>query len=166
MPITEATLRDLRHRYNAAYTAYHGCVQALTEVTMSGKRPSPDLLANEANALHELTESRGRLLAALAEAQKDEGAVSVAPPWRATKAPSHELIEIASQFSDLTDQDREHLVRLIDLAAEATPTVQVEIRQRLTAPPKPATQAELRGRVEAAIAYVVANRLTGSDRTD
>ena len=166
MPITEATLRDLRHRYNAAYTAYQSCVQALTEVTMSGKRPSPDLLANEANALHELTESRGRLLAALAEAQKDEGAVSVAPPWRATKAPSHELIEIASQFSDLTDQDREHLVRLIDLAAEATPTVQVEVRQRLTAPPKPATQAELRGRVEAAIAYVVANRLTGSDRTD
>jgi len=166
MSITEATLRDLRHRYNAAYTAYQSCVQALTEVTMSGKRPSPELLANEAKALHELTEARGKLLAALPEAQQNDGAVSVARPWRATKAPSHELIEIESQFSDLTDQDREHIVRLIDLAAEAPPTVQVEVRQRLTAPPKPVTQAELRGRVEAAIAYVVANRLTGTDRTD
>src|SRR5689334_23235019 len=122
MSITEATVRDLRHRYNAAYTAYQSCVQALTEVTMSGKRPSPELLANEAKALHELTESRGRLLAALAEAQKDEGAVFVAQPWRATKAPSHELIQIASQFSDLTDQDRAHIKSLIDLAAEAPPT--------------------------------------------
>jgi len=166
MPITEVTLRDLRHRYNAAYTAYQSCVQALTEVTMSGKRPSPELQANEARALHELTESRARLLAALAETEKDEGAARVARPWRATNSPSHELIEIASQFSELTDQDREHILTLIDLATEAPPTVQVEVRQRLTAPPKPVTQAELRGRVEAAIAYVVANRLTGNNVTD
>ena len=80
MAITEATLRDLRQRYNAAYTAYQSCVLALNEVSMSGKRPSPELLANEAKALHELTEARGKLLAALAEGARDDGTVFVERP--------------------------------------------------------------------------------------
>lgn len=65
----EANLRELRLRYNAAYTAYQSCVMALNEVAMSGQPASKLLLENEANALRELTEARGQLLAAMARAQ-------------------------------------------------------------------------------------------------
>jgi hypothetical protein len=64
--ITEAELRDLRLRYNAAYAAYQSCVMALNEAILSGATPTDQLLENEAKALRELTESRANLLRALA----------------------------------------------------------------------------------------------------
>ena len=65
--VKDERLRDLRLRYNAAYTAYRSCVLALNEAATSGKHPSPELLRNEAAALPELTEARGKLLAAMAD---------------------------------------------------------------------------------------------------
>ena len=65
---SEVDLRELRLRYNAAYSAYQSCLIALNEAAMSGQPPSKVLLENEANALRELTEARGNLLAAMAQA--------------------------------------------------------------------------------------------------
>lgn len=65
--ISEAALRDLRQRYNAAYTAYQSCVRALTEASASGVAPSAELLAKEAKALRQLTEARAALLEAMAQ---------------------------------------------------------------------------------------------------
>jgi hypothetical protein len=55
----------LRMKYNAAYTAYRSCVDALSKISMTGQPPSQDLLDNEARALRELTDARGNLLAAM-----------------------------------------------------------------------------------------------------
>jgi len=83
--------------------------------------------------------------------------------WRATggghvndgmKPLSAEVLEIASQCSELDDEDRVLIARLIQGVAAVSRSVQHEVRERLTAPPKPTTQAELRGRVEAVIAYL------------
>jgi hypothetical protein len=83
--------------------------------------------------------------------------------WRATangsvtdgmKPLSAEVLEIASQFVDLDDEDRVLIARLIQGVAAASQSVQDEVRERLTAPPKPTTQAELRWRVEAVVAYL------------
>jgi len=63
---SDADLRELRLRYNAAYSAYQGCVIALNTAAMTGQPASPELLANEAAALRELTETRATLLAAMA----------------------------------------------------------------------------------------------------
>ena len=49
-PVTDARLRELRLRYNAAYTAYQSSVLALNEAAMSGKPPSKTLLDNEATS--------------------------------------------------------------------------------------------------------------------
>jgi len=65
--VTEAQLRELRHRYNAAYAAYQSCVIALNEAAMSGTHPSKELLGNEAKALRELNEARAKLLAAMVD---------------------------------------------------------------------------------------------------
>jgi hypothetical protein len=67
---SEADLRELRMRYNAAYSAYQSCLLALNEAAMSGESPSTELLENEAKALRELTEARGALLAAMAQATR------------------------------------------------------------------------------------------------
>jgi hypothetical protein len=64
---SETDLRELRLRYNAAYSAYQSCLIALNEVAMSGQAASKALLENEANALRELTEARGNLIAAMAQ---------------------------------------------------------------------------------------------------
>lgn len=66
-PVTDERLRELRQRYNAAYTAYQSCVLALNEAITSGNGPTPELLKNEAAALRELTEARANLLAAIGE---------------------------------------------------------------------------------------------------
>jgi hypothetical protein len=66
---TEADLRTLRMRYNAAYSAYQSCLIAINEAAATGQRASQQLLENEANALRELTEARGALLAAMALAK-------------------------------------------------------------------------------------------------
>jgi hypothetical protein len=66
--LSEADLRELRLRYNAAYSAYQDCVIALNGQAMSGQAASPELLKKEAEALRELTEARAELLAAMAAA--------------------------------------------------------------------------------------------------
>ena len=65
--MTQDKLRELRLKYNAAYTAYQSCVLALNEAAMAGTKPSPELLENEAKALRELTEARRALLVGMAE---------------------------------------------------------------------------------------------------
>lgn len=60
-------------RYKAAYTAYMGCVRALSDVVARGERPSRVLLDAEAKALRELTEARGAFLKALMEQTKNPG---------------------------------------------------------------------------------------------
>jgi hypothetical protein len=62
---SEADLRDLRMRYNAAYSAYQSCLIAVNEVATTGQPPSKALLESEANALRELNEARGNLIAAM-----------------------------------------------------------------------------------------------------
>jgi hypothetical protein len=82
--------------------------------------------------------------------------------WRATSSqpnhginpPSSHVLEVLQRFSELNDEDRKLITRLIHLVAAAPRNVHDEVGQRLTAPPKPTTQAELRGRVEAVIAYL------------
>ena len=66
-PVSDERLRELKFRYNAAYTAYQSCVLALNEAATSGKRPSPELLRNEAAARRQLTDARAKLLAAFGE---------------------------------------------------------------------------------------------------
>ena len=72
-PITDAALRNLRQRYHCAYTAHQSCVLALNEATMSGKRPSPELLEKEAAALRERAEARAGQLAGWTELANDNG---------------------------------------------------------------------------------------------
>ena len=67
---SDADLRELRLRYNAAYSAYQSCVIALNTASMTGQAASPELLTNEAAALRELTEARAALLAAMSAAAK------------------------------------------------------------------------------------------------
>jgi len=67
---SEADLRQLRLRYNAAYSAYQNCVIALNEAAMSGQAASQELLQNEAAALRDLTEARAALLAAMSSATR------------------------------------------------------------------------------------------------
>jgi hypothetical protein len=64
--VSEARVRTLRMRYNAAYAAYQSCLMAINEASMTGQAASPELLSSEAAALSELTEARGRLLGAMA----------------------------------------------------------------------------------------------------
>jgi hypothetical protein len=61
----EADLRELRMRYNAAYSAYQSCLIAINEAAATGQPASKALLENEANALRELNEARGNLIAAM-----------------------------------------------------------------------------------------------------
>ena len=51
--IIRAQLHPLR--LNAIYTAYRGCVEALSKSSIHGGTPSPDLLQKGVSALHELT---------------------------------------------------------------------------------------------------------------
>jgi hypothetical protein len=56
MSITDEAFNALKLRYKAAFATYKSCVQALSDIGTSSK-PSAHLLANEAKALHELTEA-------------------------------------------------------------------------------------------------------------
>jgi len=69
--ITEAALRELRLKYNAAYAAYQSCVMALNEAVFGGKKPTAELLASESAALGQLTDARTHLLRALAGLTND-----------------------------------------------------------------------------------------------
>jgi hypothetical protein len=64
MPVSEDSLRELRQRYNAAYSAYQSCVEALTAASLNGEKPSAELL-EKAKALRELNEARAAYRAAL-----------------------------------------------------------------------------------------------------
>jgi len=58
-------LRELRHKYKAAYTSYMHCVQALSDASEQAAWPSAELLRLEDEALNELTSCRRALLDAL-----------------------------------------------------------------------------------------------------
>ena len=58
-------LRELRHKYKAAYTRYMHCVQALSDASQSGAWPSAEVLKLEEKSLNELTNCRRALLDAL-----------------------------------------------------------------------------------------------------
>ena len=58
-------LRELRHKYKEAYTAYMSCVSALSEASQHGVWPSAEVLVKEDRALQELNFVRQALLDAL-----------------------------------------------------------------------------------------------------
>ena len=58
-------LRELRHKYKAAYTSYMQSVQALSEASQAGVWPSAEVLKLEEAALNNLTFVRQALLDAL-----------------------------------------------------------------------------------------------------
>ena len=58
-------LRELRHKYKAAYTDYMLSVQALSDASQNGVWPSAEVLALEERSLNELTFLRQALLDAL-----------------------------------------------------------------------------------------------------
>jgi len=58
-------LRELRHKYKAAYTSYMHCVQALSDASQTGVVPSAEVLELEDKAFDELTVLRQALLDAL-----------------------------------------------------------------------------------------------------
>ena len=66
-PVTEDKLRELRQRYQLAYTAYQSCVDALTAVMSKHEGPSAELMDKEAKALRELNEARAAYRDALLE---------------------------------------------------------------------------------------------------
>jgi hypothetical protein len=63
--VTQSQMQSLRLTYDAAYTAYRSCVEALSKGSMAAETPSPDLLLKEATALRELTQARANLLVAM-----------------------------------------------------------------------------------------------------
>lgn len=66
-PISEKALRELRQRYQAAYTAYQSCVDALAALSIKGEKATDELLTKEAKALRELNEARSLYRDALME---------------------------------------------------------------------------------------------------
>jgi hypothetical protein len=65
--VNEASLQELRARYNAAYSATRSCVRALTDASTAGEPAGAALLECEAKAQRALTAARGKLIAALSE---------------------------------------------------------------------------------------------------
>jgi len=67
-------LRELRHKYKAAYTSYMQSVQALSDASQAGVWPSAEVLKLEEAALNNLTFVRQALLDALyAHGKKGQG---------------------------------------------------------------------------------------------
>ncbi len=60
-------IRDLRHEYKAAYTAYMTSVQVLSDAGLTGALPSIEMLSQEKHAFNEISAARKALLDALAE---------------------------------------------------------------------------------------------------
>ena len=58
-------LRELRHKYKAAYTSYMQSVQALSDASQAGVWPPAEVMKLEEKALNELTFARQALLDAL-----------------------------------------------------------------------------------------------------
>jgi hypothetical protein len=55
-------LREMRHRYKAAYTSYMHCVHVLSDASEAGTCLSAEVLKLEEQALNELTARRQALL--------------------------------------------------------------------------------------------------------
>ena len=64
------TIRDLRHKYKVAYTAYMSCVHALSDAGLRGEVPGKEILERERRAFDDIAETRKALLRALAEYEK------------------------------------------------------------------------------------------------
>lgn len=60
-------LRQLRHKYKAAYTSYMQSVQALSDASQKGEWPAADVLATDRKAFNDLAFVRQLLLDALSE---------------------------------------------------------------------------------------------------
>lgn len=58
-------LRELRHKYKAAYTSYMLCVQALSDASHNGVMPSAEVLELEDKSFDELAALRRALLNSL-----------------------------------------------------------------------------------------------------
>ena len=58
-------LRELLHKYKAAYTSYMHCVHALSDLSHKGEWPSAQLLKLEQASLDDLVSRRHTLLDAL-----------------------------------------------------------------------------------------------------
>jgi hypothetical protein len=69
MPTSEAELRHLRMRLEAAYDAYQSCVTTLVQIERRRERPSPEFLASEAATLRTLNDARERYREAILEAE-------------------------------------------------------------------------------------------------
>ena len=65
--VTDAELRSLRKKYQAAYAKYRDCAAALAKLGTDGERPSKALLSKEAKALEKLSVARTKYRAALFE---------------------------------------------------------------------------------------------------
>ena len=63
-------LRELRHKYKAAYTSYMHCVQLLSDVSHAGVWPAHDVIKLEQDLFNELTVLRQKLLDALLQHSK------------------------------------------------------------------------------------------------
>ena len=142
--------RTLLAEYEYAVALLERASRTLTRALLTDGIPRDEieaLIEAETKARDATASARLRLVnlwRANAEAPVNDG----------MKPLSAEVLEIASQFSELDDEDRMLVARLIQGVAAVSQSVQDEVRERLTAPPKPTTQTELRGRVEAVIAYL------------
>ena len=58
-------LRELRHKYKAAYTSYMHCVQLFSAASQAGVWPSEDVIELERELFNELTVLRRALLDSL-----------------------------------------------------------------------------------------------------
>ena len=146
----ERDWRELLTEYQYAITLFERASRTLTRALLMSGAPRDDIEA--------LVEAEAKAREATASAR-----MRLVDLWRATadgqlsdwmKPLSPEVLEIAQQFSDLDEENGELIARLIQLVAAAPRSVHDEAGQRLMAPPQPTTQAELRGRVEAVIAYI------------
>jgi hypothetical protein len=141
--------RGLLTEYEFAVDLFERASRTLTRAMMTSSIPRDqiEVLVNaEAKARDATTAVRLRLIN-LWRATADDKVNDV-------KSLSAEVLGIAMQFSELDEDDRVLVSRMIQLVAAAPPSVQDEIGQKLAAPRKPSTQAELRDRVEEAIAYL------------
>ena len=146
----ERDWRELLTEYQYAITLFERASRTLTRALLTSGVPRDDIEA--------LVEAEAKAREATASAR-----MRLVDLWRATKdlqvsdwmkPLSPEVLEIARQFSELDEENSELIARLIQLVAAAPRSVHDEAGQRLMAPPQPTTAAEVRGRVEAVIAYI------------
>ena len=66
-------LRELRHKYKAAYTSYMHCVTALSDASERGEWPTAEILKLDEQALHALALAHQALLDALSAHSMKKG---------------------------------------------------------------------------------------------